>query len=155
MHELKFLIKWPSPKYLCLYLQDPNKYDDWRHFRYPHLAEVLQQFPSCKPQASLLAVLLPPLQPRFYSISSSPLAHKQSIHLTVAVVTYKTQSKYNIVKYIKLKQKYFWKHRENNDFVFFRRTGTDPLWRGIDIFRIFKTWWWCFSFHSKVTTKIV
>ncbi|XP_026329114.1 nitric oxide synthase-like isoform X2 [Hyposmocoma kahamanoa] len=73
-------------------ITDPNKYDDWRHFHYPHLAEVLQQFPSCKPQASLLAILLPPLQPRFYSISSSPLAHKQSIHLTVAVVTYKTQN---------------------------------------------------------------
>lgn len=87
-----------------LFLQDPYKYDDWRHFHYPHLSEVLQQFSSCKPQASLLAVLLPPLQPRFYSISSSPLAHKQSIHLTVAVVTYKTQSKYEIVNHPRLKE---------------------------------------------------
>ncbi|KAL0893659.1 hypothetical protein ABMA27_013817 [Loxostege sticticalis] len=72
---------------------DSNKYDDWKHFYFPHLAEVLEQFPSCKPQGSLLAALLPPLQPRFYSISSSPLAHKQRIHLTVAIVIYKTQNR--------------------------------------------------------------
>ncbi|CAH2074435.1 unnamed protein product, partial [Iphiclides podalirius] len=31
------------------------------------------------------------VEPRFYSISSSPLAHPQRIHITVAVVVYKTQ----------------------------------------------------------------
>ncbi|XP_068629957.1 nitric oxide synthase-like [Battus philenor] len=72
-------------------LEDSNKYDDWRHHHYPHLAEVLNLIPSCKPQASLLATLLPHLQPRFYSISSSPLAHPRRIHITVAVVVYKTQ----------------------------------------------------------------
>ncbi|KAG6452910.1 nitric oxide synthase [Manduca sexta] len=71
---------------------DSNKYDDWRHFHYPNLAEVLAQFPSCKPQASLLAALLPPLQPRFYSISSSPVAHPERIHVTVAIVVYNTQN---------------------------------------------------------------
>ncbi|RVE54796.1 hypothetical protein evm_000563 [Chilo suppressalis] len=73
-------------------ITDSNKYDDWRHFHYPHLAEVFEQFPSCQPQASLLAALLPRLQPRFYSISSSPLVHRNRIHITVAVVTYKTQN---------------------------------------------------------------
>ncbi|KAJ2952585.1 hypothetical protein O0L34_g6909 [Tuta absoluta] len=73
-------------------ISDSNKFDDWRHFYYPNLAEVLQQFPSCNPQASLLAALLPPLQPRFYSISSSPLAHHSRIHVTVAVVTFRTQN---------------------------------------------------------------
>ncbi|CAG5012022.1 unnamed protein product [Parnassius apollo] len=72
-------------------VEESNKYDDWRHYHYPHLAEVLDLIPSCKPQASLLAMLLPHLQPRFYSISSSPLAHTQRIHVTVAVVIYKTQ----------------------------------------------------------------
>lgn len=74
-------------------LEDSNKLDDWRHFRHPHLAEVLEQFPSCRPEACVLAALQPPLQPRFYSISSSPLAHRHRIHITVAIVTYKTQSK--------------------------------------------------------------
>ncbi|XP_026742645.1 nitric oxide synthase-like [Trichoplusia ni] len=73
-------------------VSDSNKYHDWISFYYPHLAEVLEQFPSCTPQASLLATLLSPLQPRFYSISSSLLAHPQSIHLTVAVVLYRTEN---------------------------------------------------------------
>ncbi|CAG4908085.1 unnamed protein product [Colias eurytheme] len=73
-------------------IEDSNKFDDWRYHYYPHLAEVLTQIPSCRPQASVLVALLPPLQPRFYSISSSPLAHPQRIHVTVAVVQYKTQS---------------------------------------------------------------
>ncbi|XP_050666056.1 nitric oxide synthase-like isoform X2 [Leptidea sinapis] len=73
-------------------LEDSNKYDDWRYHYYPHLGEILTQIPSCKPQTSILAALLPPLQPRFYSISSSPLAHPQRIHITVAVVIFKTQN---------------------------------------------------------------
>ncbi|KAJ8725465.1 hypothetical protein PYW08_003648 [Mythimna loreyi] len=72
-------------------VSDSNKYHDWVSFHYPHLAEVFEQFPSCRPQASLLATLLSPMQPRFYSISSSLLAHPQRVHLTVAVVTYRTQ----------------------------------------------------------------
>lgn len=35
--------------------------------------------------------LLPPLLPRFYSISSSPLMHKGEIHLTVAMTDYTTR----------------------------------------------------------------
>ncbi|CAG9096154.1 unnamed protein product [Plutella xylostella] len=68
-----------------------EEYDDWRHFHYPNLAEVLEMFPSCKPKGSLLAAILPPLQPRFYSISSSLLAHPNRVHLTVAVVRYNTR----------------------------------------------------------------
>ncbi|XP_075969286.1 nitric oxide synthase isoform X2 [Anticarsia gemmatalis] len=70
---------------------DPGAYEDWRHYNFPTLAEVLEQFPSARPSASLLAALLSPLQPRFYSISSSPIAHPKRLHLTVAVVTYKTR----------------------------------------------------------------
>lgn len=52
---------------------------------------MLEEFPSCKPPASLLIAHLVPLQPRFYSISSSPLASKDEIHLTVAIVKYKAE----------------------------------------------------------------
>ncbi|XP_063359614.1 nitric oxide synthase-like protein isoform X1 [Cydia amplana] len=76
---------------LNLLATDPGAYEDWRHFHFPTLAEVLEQFPSARPSASLLAALLSPLQPRFYSISSSPIAHPKRLHLTVAVVTYRTQ----------------------------------------------------------------
>ncbi|XP_014368149.2 nitric oxide synthase [Papilio machaon] len=92
---LKYLANACSEKkeidFLNELIEDSNKYDDWRHHYYPNLAEVLDLLPSCKPQASLLTVLLPHLQPRFYSISSSPLAHPQRIHITVAVVVYKTE----------------------------------------------------------------
>ncbi|VVC89726.1 unnamed protein product [Leptidea sinapis] len=78
-------------KQLNILATDPSAYEDWRHYYFPTLSEVLDQFPSAKPSASLLAALLSPLQPRFYSISSSPLAHAKRLHLTVAVVSYRTQ----------------------------------------------------------------
>jgi NADPH-dependent sulfite reductase flavoprotein alpha-component len=51
------------------------------------LVDVLRAFPQQLPLADWLA-LLKPLQPRLYSISSSPLAHPQQVHLTVATVRY-------------------------------------------------------------------
>lgn len=80
---------------LFSFVQDPAAYEDWRHYHFPTLSDVLSQFPSANPSASLLAAILSPLQPRFYSISSSPIAHPKRIHLTVAVVTYRTQGWYN------------------------------------------------------------
>ncbi|MFJ4386821.1 molybdopterin-dependent oxidoreductase [Pseudomonas sp. NPDC089408] len=58
---------------------------DWLWGR--QLADVLRAFPQQLPLASWLA-LLKPLQPRLYSISSSPLAHPQQVHLTVSTVRY-------------------------------------------------------------------
>ncbi len=51
------------------------------------LVDVLRAFPQKLPLASWLE-LLKPLQPRLYSISSSPLAHPQQVHLTVSTVRY-------------------------------------------------------------------
>lgn len=73
--------------------QDPHDYEEWKHLRFPHLPEVLQEFPSVDIEPALFLSQLPLLQPRFYSISSSPLVHRGEIHLTVAVVTYRTQGK--------------------------------------------------------------
>lgn len=61
--------------------------------RYPHLKEVLEEFPSVILDAGLLLTQLPSIGARFYSISSSPDAHPEQIHVTVAVVQYKTESK--------------------------------------------------------------
>lgn len=52
-----------------------------------------------KPFAPLLILHLTPLQPRFYSISSSPLVHKGEMHLTVAVVQYKTEDGFGPIHY--------------------------------------------------------
>lgn len=71
--------------------KESSLYEDWKHSKLPHLLEVFEQFPSCKPPASLLISQLSPLQPRFYSISSSLKKHLNEIHLTVAVVNYKNE----------------------------------------------------------------
>lgn len=41
--------------------------------------------------APLLLTQLPLLQPRYYSVSSAPSVHPGEIHLTVAVLAYRTQ----------------------------------------------------------------
>ena len=58
---------------------------DWLCGR--QLADVLRAFPQQLPLADWLG-LLKPLQPRLYSISSSPLAHPGQVHLTVSTVRY-------------------------------------------------------------------
>lgn len=66
-------------------------YDSWRESKLPDLVEVFEQFPSCRPPASLLVAHLTPLQPRFYSISSSQKKYPKEIHLTVGVVQYQNE----------------------------------------------------------------
>lgn len=68
---------------------DPSVYEEWRHSKNPNLTETLAEFPSCKVPACLLLVSLMPLQPRFYSISSSMRVHNDEVHLTVAIVKYR------------------------------------------------------------------
>ncbi|NUU35448.1 bifunctional nitrate reductase/sulfite reductase flavoprotein subunit alpha [Pseudomonas sp. C2B4] len=58
---------------------------DWLWGR--QLADVLQAFPVDCSAGELLGTLKR-LQPRLYSISSSPKAHPQEVHLTVAAVRY-------------------------------------------------------------------
>lgn len=50
------------------------------------LLDLLQAFPSARPDPAQLAVALDLLQPRLYSIASSPKAHPGEVHLTVGVV---------------------------------------------------------------------
>lgn len=67
--------------------KDPVAYEEWKQ-NYPNLAEVLEEFPCLRPNASLLLTQLPQLQPRFYSVSSSPKV-SDDITITVGVVEYK------------------------------------------------------------------
>ena len=51
--------------------------------------DLLDLFHSpCKLDAQIIVDALPKLQPRLYSIASSPRQHPESIHLTVGVVRY-------------------------------------------------------------------
>ncbi|MFZ5558469.1 MAG: sulfite reductase subunit alpha [Pseudomonadota bacterium] len=49
---------------------------------------ALSRFPSARPPVAELVTALGKLQPRLYSIASSPRAHPGEVHLTVALVSY-------------------------------------------------------------------
>jgi sulfite reductase (NADPH) flavoprotein alpha-component len=58
------------------------------------LLELLQTFPSARPPLQELIGALGALQPRLYSISSSPKATRGAVHLTVAAVRYKLRDRH-------------------------------------------------------------
>uniref|UniRef100_A0A4W6EF01 nitric-oxide synthase (NADPH) n=1 Tax=Lates calcarifer TaxID=8187 RepID=A0A4W6EF01_LATCA len=68
-----------------------KEYEEWKWYNNPTLVEVLEEFPSIQLPSTLLLTQLPLLQPRYYSISSSPKLHPGEIHLTVAVVSYRAR----------------------------------------------------------------
>uniref|UniRef100_A0A674BQZ7 Nitric oxide synthase n=1 Tax=Salmo trutta TaxID=8032 RepID=A0A674BQZ7_SALTR len=70
-----------------------QEYEKWKWYNNPTMVEVLDEFPSIQMPSTLLLTQLPLLQPRYYSISSSSDVHPGEIHLTVAVVSYKTRGK--------------------------------------------------------------
>lgn len=69
--------------------QGLQEYEEWKWYNNPTLVEVLEEFPSIQMPSTLLLTQLPLLQPRYYSISSSPDLYPGEIHLTVAVVSYR------------------------------------------------------------------
>lgn len=52
------------------------------------ILDLLTKFPSARPGPSAFVAALRPMRPRLYSISSSPHAHADEVHLTVGVVRY-------------------------------------------------------------------
>ena len=52
---------------------DGKKYENWKAYHLPSLLDVLNFFPSLAPSWPFILTQMPPLQPRYYSISSSPL----------------------------------------------------------------------------------
>jgi sulfite reductase (NADPH) flavoprotein alpha-component len=57
------------------------------------LLDLLDGFPSARPPVAELIAALDPLQPRLYSIASSPKKTTGEIHLTVAVVRYQLRDR--------------------------------------------------------------
>uniref|UniRef100_H0WZD7 Nitric oxide synthase n=1 Tax=Otolemur garnettii TaxID=30611 RepID=H0WZD7_OTOGA len=72
-------------------LSQPSEYSKWKFTNCPTFLEVLEAFPSLRVSAAFLLSQLPILKPRYYSISSSQDLTPTEVHLTVAVVTYRTQ----------------------------------------------------------------
>ncbi|XP_026580948.1 nitric oxide synthase, endothelial-like, partial [Pseudonaja textilis] len=71
--------------------QDSLLYEEWKWFRCPTVVELLEEFPSVVLPTSLLLTELPLLQARQYSVSSAPDAYPGELHLTVAVLNYRSQ----------------------------------------------------------------
>ncbi|KAJ8976258.1 hypothetical protein NQ317_000820, partial [Molorchus minor] len=55
-----------------------------------NIVHILEDMPSCQPALDHLCELLPRLQPRYYSISSSPKLYPNTVHVTAVVVEYTT-----------------------------------------------------------------
>uniref|UniRef100_A0A452UC02 Nitric oxide synthase, inducible n=1 Tax=Ursus maritimus TaxID=29073 RepID=A0A452UC02_URSMA len=72
-------------------LCQPSEYNKWKFTNSPTFLEVLEEFPSLRVSAGFLLSQLPILKPRYYSISSSRDRTPTEVHLTVAVLTYRTR----------------------------------------------------------------
>lgn len=67
-----------------------NTYNEWIVKDHRHIVAVLEDIPTCKPPLDLLLEMLPRLQCRYYSISSSSKQHKNSIHVTAVLTDWVT-----------------------------------------------------------------
>ncbi|KAE8663810.1 NADPH-dependent diflavin oxidoreductase 1 [Hibiscus syriacus] len=78
------------------YFASPEGRDDLYQYNQKErrtVLEVLEDFPSVKMPFEWLVQLVPPLKNRAFSISSTPLAHPNQVHLTVDVVSWTTPFK--------------------------------------------------------------
>ena len=56
----------------------------------PSLLSLFQQFPSCQPPLAALLDCLPPLAPRMYSVSCSPLHSPHAVQVAFSIVKHDT-----------------------------------------------------------------
>ncbi|KAK2574222.1 Nitric oxide synthase [Acropora cervicornis] len=93
---LKYLAKLATSTLEKMQLEALGKgyscYEEWALLKECNILETLREFPSVKATADLLLTQLPALQPRFYSISSSPDVYPKEIHVTAMVFEYKKRA---------------------------------------------------------------
>ena len=69
-------------------LQEGHASERTRLLQERQLIDLLHEYPAVRCNASELLHLLKPMQPRFYSLASSPKAHANQAHVTVRTVRY-------------------------------------------------------------------
>mmetsp|Transcript_12453 Transcript_12453/g.23638 ORF Transcript_12453/g.23638 Transcript_12453/m.23638 type:complete len:1001 (-) Transcript_12453:321-3323(-) len=69
-------------------------YDEQIKDGQPSLLDLLQKFPSCNPPFEVLLDSLPPLNPRYYSLTCAPEEFPNHAHVAFSVVNYKTEAGY-------------------------------------------------------------
>uniref|UniRef100_A0A1B0G1R7 NADPH--hemoprotein reductase n=1 Tax=Glossina morsitans morsitans TaxID=37546 RepID=A0A1B0G1R7_GLOMM len=67
-----------------------EKYQSWVQDACRNIVHILEDISSCKPSIDHVCELLPRLQPRYYSISSSSKLYPTKVHITAVLVQYKT-----------------------------------------------------------------
>ncbi|XP_021918682.1 NADPH--cytochrome P450 reductase isoform X2 [Zootermopsis nevadensis] len=65
-------------------------YNQWIIQDNRNIVHILEDLRSCKPALDHLCELLPRLQARYYSISSSPKVYPTTVHITAVLVLYET-----------------------------------------------------------------
>lgn len=67
-------------------------YQSWVMDAQRNIVHVLEDIKSCRPSIEFVCKMLPKLQPRYYSISSSSRLHPNVVHMTVVLVEYETKT---------------------------------------------------------------
>lgn len=68
------------------------QYQSWIHDACRNVVHILEDMKSCKPPIDHICEILPRLQPRYYSISSSAKLYPTTVHVTAVLVQYETKT---------------------------------------------------------------
>lgn len=71
-----------------------EKYNEWVLKSCRNIVQIINDIPTFRPPADLLIELMPRLQPRYYSISSSNLVNPNTVSITAVAVEYKSLAGY-------------------------------------------------------------
>lgn len=67
------------------------QYQSWVHDSCRNIVHILEDIKSCRPPIDHICEILPRLQPRYYSISSSAKLYPTVVHVTAVLVQYETK----------------------------------------------------------------